>query len=531
MSDTLTTESSLPDQAPTRPLFGPLFAPLLQVLFHFLFTLTVYLLSPNHQMSDSQYSMLLSQSLVEHQSFRLDDFIPQQEPQWRDDYCWNGSMYQIELVEFSRYYHFPPGSSILSVPYVAVMSLFGIAPANPNRTYNRNGEMMIQASLAALLMAALSGVLYLTARLLLPLRWSVIIALGAAFGTQMYSSASRGMWSDTWGILLLGIVVWLLLHGELGGKRQHPVLLATLLAWMYFVRPTYAVDILCISAYIGLFHRKSLFPLVLTGLLWLALFVGWSWLHFHSLLPSYYHPGRLTYSAFWTAVAGNLISPARGLLVYCPVLLFVAFLLLRYCRHLAHRRLLLLVLAVIVAQLVMLGGFEHWWGGHSYGPRLTTGLMPWLVVLAILALRAMLDAAPPRVERLVLRTVGALLLILGMAIHTVGATSRAALHWNLYPTEIDQHPERLWDWRHPPFLAPLQRSYSTVTRNVARTASAEILVTSTAPAAQSFAMPIIGCISGCRWSISASSAALNSSAHSTIPMTIANAAHHTAAGR
>jgi hypothetical protein len=425
-------------------------------LLLFTVTLVVYLISPNHQMSDSQYSMLLSQSLLQHQSFTLDEFkLPRHPPQPVDGYFANGSMYQLEVVDNHPYHHFPPGSPLLSLPYVGFMSAMGIAAARPDGTYHRRDEMLIQASLAALLMSVLVVVFFHTARQLLPERWAILLALAAAFGTQLYSSASRGVWSDTWGVLLLGLAILLLLRNASTGVRMHPVLLATLLAWMYFCRPNYAADIVCISTYVALLHRRSFPALLATGMLWLVLFMAWSWLHFHSLLPSYYRPGRLTFSNFWAGLAGNLISPGRGLLVYCPVLLLVFYLLLRHRRQVPHKPLLIVALTVIVLQLLVLGGFEHWWGGHSYGPRLTTGLVPWLVLLAVLGLRAMLDAQPSQAERRAVYWVGGALLCASIAAHTVGATSRAALHWNLHPVDVDQMPGRLWDWRHPPFLAPV----------------------------------------------------------------------------
>src|SRR5258707_1718986 len=49
--------------------------------------------------------------------------------------------------------------------------------------------------------------------------------------------------------------------------------------------------------------------------------------------------------------------------------------------------------------------------------------------------------------------VGGLLLIVSLLINTAGATERATWFWNVKPLPIDEHPERLWDWRQPQFLA------------------------------------------------------------------------------
>jgi hypothetical protein len=425
----------------------------------FVLTLSIFLFSRIHQVADSHYSMLLSQSLLSHRSFTLDAYaLPRYEPVWHGYYFKNGPVYQLEVVGEHLYYHLPPGTSVLSTPFVAAFNLLGVSAANPDGSYDPRGEMIIEAGLAALLMAALSVIFFYTARLALPLPWSITVALGGALGTQVYSTASRALWSDTWGILLLGIVVFLLLRNETGKRVLNPVLLATLLAWTYFVRPTFSVHIAAISVYLFVCYRRLFLAYALTGAAWLALFVCYSWLHFGRLLPSYYSASRLQFDSFREALAGNLISPARGLLVYVPVLLFVAFMLVRYRTTLARRRLVWLSAAITIGHLVAISSFNHWWGGHSFGPRFSTGLVPWFVLLAVLALRAMLDWREQHraASRALWRTqlaCGALLLLASLFINTRGATSHATWLWNSRPEEIDQHPERLWDWTQPQFLA------------------------------------------------------------------------------
>src|SRR6266498_5071475 len=175
----------------------------------------IFWFSPIRQLTDSNYSMLLSESLLHHRSFALDHYaIPRLTPTWHDNTFKNGEMYQLELVGPHLYYYFPPGSSVLSLPHVAVMNVTGISAANSDGTYSPDGEGIIETTLAAILMAALAAIFYWMARLVLPINWSVVLALAGAFATQVWSTASRALWSDTWGILLLGIVVWMLLLQE-----------------------------------------------------------------------------------------------------------------------------------------------------------------------------------------------------------------------------------------------------------------------------------------------------------------------------
>ncbi|MDQ3815038.1 MAG: hypothetical protein M3347_13955 [Armatimonadota bacterium] len=425
----------------------------------FALTYLVFTLSPVHQLADSQYSMLLSQSLLQHRTFTLDHYpLPRLEPKQQIGWISNGYLYQLELINGHIYYYFPPGSSILSVPYVAVMNALGIAAVNPDGSYNRQGEIAIQAGLAALLMAALATIFFYTARLVLPLGWSLLLSLGAAFGTQMWSTASRSLWSDTWAIFLLGCVVWMLVAHECGQYHIRPVLLASLLAWTYFVRPTNILAIAAITIYVFVYRRPLFARYAVTGSAWLLGFFAYSWYHFGQLLPHYFQ-GNLTFRCFWTALAGNLISPSRGLFVYVPVLGFIAYWLIRYARESASPRLVIMSVGIILVHLIVIAGFFPWWGGHCYGPRYTTGLLPWFVLLGIQAIRARLtweikqgSLSRSRDWRSEL-IVGAALLGCSMVINARGAIDHRTTMWNFRPMNINDHPERVWDWSDPQFLA------------------------------------------------------------------------------
>src|SRR5262249_23921548 len=207
----------------------------------FLYTLAIFGISPVHQITDANYSMLLSQSLIEHRTFKLDAYhLPRYPPMDRRYYLSDGPIYQLELANNHLYYHLPPGTSVLSVPFVAIMRLFGIKAANADASFDQDGEERIQIYLAALLTAALAVIFYYTALLLLPPLPSSIVAIGASLGSQAWSTASRGVWSETWTLVMSDLVVVLLLANETAKRNLNPILLASLLASCYFVPPTHA---------------------------------------------------------------------------------------------------------------------------------------------------------------------------------------------------------------------------------------------------------------------------------------------------
>ena len=428
----------------------------------FAVTLVIFWISPIYQVTDSKYSMLVSESLLHHGTFKLDSYaIPRGKPVKRPAYLMVESAWQLELVHDHVYYFYPPGSSVLSLPYVALMNAFGITASHADGTFDYDGEIAIETSLAAILMALLAAIFFFTARTILPTSWSIVIALGSALGTQVWSTASRGLWSDTWGIFLSGLVVWMLVGQETGRRKIDPVILATLLAWTYIVRPTNAIQVIAISAYVFIFYRRLFWKYAITGVFWAAGFVAYSWHNFSRPLPNYYLSNQLSFRAYPVVLIGHLISPSRGLLIFSPVLLFVAYALIRVRAHLPLRRLLWLSLTIIAGYVLVVSGWENWWGGAGYGPRLMTGLVPWFVMLAILGTRAMLDwrrqdqRKVSRFEWSATLTTAALLLSMSIFTNARGAWSYATAKWHGWPVLLELDPSRLWDWRQPQFLAGL----------------------------------------------------------------------------
>jgi hypothetical protein len=419
-------------------------------------TLTIFLLSPNQAISDSRFTFVLSESLLRYRSFTIDHFaLPQLEPRDNGYYFRNGDIYQQEWSNGHLYYYHPPGSSVLSVPYVAVMHLFGLSCINSDGTYNLENEMELQRILAGLLMAVSAVIFYYTARLLLPLKWSAIVAFGGALGTPLWSTLSRGVWSDTWSVFLFSIVVFLLLADTLGSLKLNPFPLATLLAWTYFVRPTNAVAIAAITVYIVLYRRQIFLWYAVVGFIWFAAFVTYSRSHFKTWLPAYYRASRLSFEHFGEALAGNLISPARGFLIYVPVIFFAVYLLVHYRRVVVNYRLLWLAVIISFLYWVANSSFPHWWGGYSYGPRLMADIVPWIVMLTILGIDA-LRRAPLETRSWagpVQAAIGALLLLVSIGMNGIGAVMAETVTWNEHPTSVDKDPSRLWDWRYPQFLA------------------------------------------------------------------------------
>lgn len=306
---------------------------------------------------------------------------------------------------------------------------------------------LIEEEVASFLLAATTVVMYFTLRRYLPVKRAVILALLFALATSAYSVAGRAIWQHTPSMLLLAITINLLLRAE-----ERPVLAVWAglpVALSYTVRPTDSLFVLIFTAYVAVRHRKYLLAYLLAAAPVAAIFLAYNYSIYHDWLSPYYQTpldGFLprNWSRMSVGLAGNLISPSRGLFVFTPVFLFSIWSMVRgkWKTPLAPW----LVTLVVLHWLCVSSYVSNWWAGHSYGPRFFTDLTPIFVLFLIPYFQNWEGLT------LGLRIAIVILALVGLAIHLRGGWSVAVIRWNVDPVNIDQHPERNWDWSDPPFL-------------------------------------------------------------------------------
>jgi hypothetical protein len=403
----------------------------------FVVLLVVYAFSSVETPFDSRWSIHTADSLLEGHGGDLSAYLPVLK---------KFDFYSIEYVDGRPHTIFPIGVSLLAAPFVAATEL--VDPSFKTRLQNEL-PARFEKVLASIFGAA-AGALFFV--LILDQFKRPGVALAAAFVfslcTTMWSVATRALWQH--GPLVLMFVIAMLL---LQRARDKPALVQYVslpLALAYIIRPTAAIAIVVISAFVLIQHRKWL----LRYLAWATLFAI-PWLAFNvevygQILSPYYlglSYGGAGPPVFGTALAGNLISPSRGLFVYSPVLLvalpgFALSLSDRGQRSLHVAYGLIIVLMLGAASLISV-----WWAGHSYGPRYMTDLLPFLAYFGAFTF----DMRTGGRRSAVFATM-AVLAAISFGIHLRGATQWAPWFWNVYPDNIDQDPARLWDWRDPQFL-------------------------------------------------------------------------------
>jgi hypothetical protein len=147
-------------------------------------------------------------------------------------------------------------------------------------------------------------------------------------------------------------------------------------------------------------------------------------------------------------LAGLLLSPGSGLLIYTPIAIVALCAFLPHASLARRQHLPLLVTAVvfIVLYSLLISRSVIWWGGYCWGPRLLTELVPPLIVLMALGTSAIDHFGPQGWPR---RTF-AVLALYSVFIQALGAFFYPNGHWDGTPQAIDAVPGRLWNWKDNP---------------------------------------------------------------------------------
>lgn len=423
-------------------------------------------ISPIGTSFDSRWTVYIAMSVWQHGDTNLDEYAEQ----IRDS-----NFYAMECVGASGnvrtgppincdghwYDSYPIGGTILTTPLIlAAVGILHLTrpllihfhPSQPIiagflRADYDVGHPLIEMEVASFLLAAAAVVIYFVARRYLPVTKSVILALLYALATSAYSTGGRAIWQHTPSMLLLAIIIYMLLRAE-----ERPALAAWTgipVALSYTVRPTDALFVAIFTAYVAVRHRRFLLRYLLAAVPIATLFLAYNFSIYHYPLSPYYRthldgflPGN--WGKMGVGLAGTLVSPSRGLFVFTPVFLFAVWSMMRgkWKTPLAPW-----LAALALAHWIVVSSYiASWWAGHSYGPRFFTDLTP-VFVLFLIPYFGRWD----RFSR-TFRTAFVVLALVGLALHLRGGWSEAVFRWNVDPVNIDQHPERNWDWSDPPFL-------------------------------------------------------------------------------
>jgi hypothetical protein len=438
----------------------------------------IHVFSPVAQPYDSVWTIHTTESLLRHGDANLNEYISALEAaEFYHIECVfpDGSrirrLHQASDCQGGSLYHFYPlGVPLMTLPAVAVMKgILGMlqpglgdwAASTPRSEFQRRflrGDLtgatgITQLVIASLLIAASTALFYLLVREWLGWKGAVVLALLFAFGSPAWSTGSRALWMHGYSMFLL-TAAFLLVRRAAPGPRWPIVLAGALLMFSFFVRPTNVIALVAVAVWTLWRGRRDAFSFLMGCAPVCLAFAAIHLQIYHSLLPAYSQVRRadeagLAFGAHVpVALVGNLVSPSRGLFVFTPAVLFALAGLWLWWRDRRERPWAILLASIFGGHYLLISFYEHWFGGHGYGPRYFADLAP----LLILPIAAFLVERPGKA----LGTVFAMACAISVFMHSQGAWCWPCQEWDHKPREIGETQWRLWDWGDPMFLRGFQ---------------------------------------------------------------------------
>jgi hypothetical protein len=370
--------------------------------------------------------------------------------EYRDTFLapeWTGS-YERNGHTLTKY---PSAPGVLLVPFYLVPALAGVTP----------DDLLLHQlqKIGASFMVALSAILVLcTLQRYASRSWAVVGALAYALGTSSLSTSSQAIWQHGPAQLFVSLGLFLLARGPnvapapqdgTNSSKRAAEWKRGAGAGFAFAMATwnrYPNVFLCAAAflYVVMRERRLAIPFLIGTLPAFAALAADNVLHTGSPFATGYGAEAAAFSnPLGTGLAGLLISPGRGILLFSP---FLAFSLIGFA--MAWRKpgdALLRALSLgCAAELLAYSKWHAWTGGWCFGPRFLADMMPALVF-----------ALHPTFRWLDRSKAARLLIDLSVALSVLMHVLGAVLTW--WWEELDD----AWIWDRHPIVYLLRRAPGT----------------------------------------------------------------------
>lgn len=408
----------------------------------FLVVFAFHTASPIITSFDSKWSVLTALSVIEEGNTDLNEYHA-----WlaRHDY------WKVVRSGDRMYSLYPRGGPLLAVPVVAALRIYF-----PRETVIRySGE--IERFTASACVAGATVFVWSIARFSTTGAGALLVAFIFAFCTSAWSVASRALWQHGPSLLVLSAALYGILKA-----RERPALfgLASLpLAASIVFRPTNVIPIVFLTGYVWVKHRGSFFRFIAVPLTLVIGYAAFAAAAGTRLLPVYYSGApTAAFPEIAAALAGNLVSPSRGLLVFSPIL--IAALWGMWLKHQGGEwdSLDTAIVFILLSHWLLISSVQVWWAGHSYGPRYWIEMLPFLCYYLGPAFKAIGEMRGRK--RAAVALIVAVSIVTSHLIHARGAFDWDVYVWNSGPRNVDEYPERVWDWTDAQFLRGLTGRHS-----------------------------------------------------------------------
>jgi hypothetical protein len=312
-------------------------------------------------------------------------------------------------------------------------------------------ESLRMAKLSMALVVALAGVVL--HRLLLALgvgRAAVPAVLAACLGSDLWTVGSQALWQHGPAALAL-VTAIALLHPQRVG-RGRLALAGVSTAILVACRAPDIIFAVAIVIWLAGTDPRGLSWFLPAPILVGSALLTYNLWYFDAVLGGQavleqHHTKLHGVSSVWSTglvdgLLGTLLSPNRGLLVFSPwiAIALVSLFVTDVRRRLFAGSLICALILALVPHLIILSKYSVWWGGHSFGPRYWTDVIPLFAILFAFGLEWLLARSR------FCAAVAAMAVVFSIGVQLIGAFCYPS-SWNSKPHDVDLHHERLWDWR------------------------------------------------------------------------------------
>lgn len=411
----------------------------------FVLVFAVYFFSRVSYITDSRWTLQTSWAIIHQHNLKLDVF---------KSYIEKNDYYGIDSSNGHLYYFFPIGTPVLCVPVLYVLEQIGKRVFYFDIINSLQGPYQggLENFMASLFTALSVLFLWLVLR-----QWQIedwlarLLVIAFAFGTSAWSTTSRGLYSHGPTMLFFTAGMWAL--NKANAKSAWLYLAGFLFSYAYIIRATSSIPVALFTVYVVWHYRFAAWQFLLTeGIVLLSFFMLNYHLYGHFLSPYYQlsHMDEEHHHALMVGLVGTMFSPSRGLFPCTPFLLLLFPAVYYGIKRRVFTSLHAVFIGCFVLHTLLISYYSKWYGGWCFGPRFFADIMPFLVLLLAAGLQAIL-LEPPRVRKLVF---GSFIVLTAAScwINAQGANNMKTFEWNYIPNNIDEHRERLWDWKDIQFL-------------------------------------------------------------------------------
>lgn len=371
---------------------------------------------------DVTAATFIPMAVLQRGDFLLADYQTFFREFWHSPYF----MAEVNGQIVSRY---PIAAGVLAIPFYGIPIASGWV-FQPHRDWlTFPWSVFFPAKFAAAFISSLTVVMFFfCARALTTLRTSALITVVFALATSMWTTPAQGLWQHTPSILFQLIALWFLLSGKHRDARAVAPG-AFFLSAATISRQSVGITALLFTIYVWLAYRPALVRWMIWAIPPALLAITYNTIYNGSPLIFGYQEGvaGVMHLPSIESIAGLLISPSRGLLVYSPMLIFA---LVGFKHWGANRLFYFFVALTFGIGTLLLSLFEAWHGGWGYGTRLMTDLLPYITLLVIPAY----DQLGPLMRSTFWVMVAYSIILQAIGLWDAGA--RWHWHWNNYDADF-----------------------------------------------------------------------------------------------